>query len=61
MTKDDGITSLLKSARENRDVTTRFMRRLDAHRLKLTAGLDFPCALHKGPAGDCNETNCRCY
>jgi hypothetical protein len=24
------------------------------------AGYDFPCALHKGPAGDCNEQNCRC-
>lgn len=25
------------------------------------AGVDFPCALHKGPAGDCDETNCRCH
>lgn len=24
------------------------------------AGHDFPCALHRGPAGDCNEHNCRC-
>ena len=24
------------------------------------AGHDFPCALHRGPAGDCTEQNCRC-
>lgn len=23
-------------------------------------GVDFPCALFPGPAGDCNESNCKC-
>lgn len=27
---------------------------------RVRAGYDFPCALHRGPAGDCNEHNCRC-
>lgn len=27
---------------------------------RMRAGYDFPCALHRGPAGDCNERNCRC-
>lgn len=27
---------------------------------KLRAGHDFPCAIHRGPAGDCNEWNCKC-
>lgn len=26
----------------------------------LRAGHDFPCALHKGPKGDCDPSNCRC-
>jgi hypothetical protein len=25
------------------------------------AGYGYPCALHKGPLGDCNEQNCRCF
>ncbi len=24
------------------------------------AGIDFPCAHHSGPMGDCDESNCRC-
>lgn len=24
-------------------------------------GVDRPCSLHKGPAGDCNKGNCTCY
>jgi len=24
-------------------------------------GIDRPCALHKGPAGDCQPWNCVCY
>ena len=24
-------------------------------------GVDRPCALHKGPAGDCKPWNCVCY
>lgn len=25
------------------------------------AGQDYPCSLHKGPAGNCSPWNCRCY
>ena len=28
---------------------------------KICAGHDFPCALHKGPAGNCQPWTCRCY
>ena len=28
---------------------------------KVRAGHDFPCCLHKGPAGNCSPWNCRCY
>jgi hypothetical protein len=33
----------------------------DALVVKLRAGHDFPCAIHKGPKGDCSERNCRCF
>lgn len=28
---------------------------------KIRAGHDFPCALHKGPKGDCQPWTCKCY
>ena len=28
---------------------------------KIRAGHDFPCCLHKGPKGNCQPWNCRCY
>lgn len=36
-------------------------RRIAASFVKgLRAGKDFPCALHRGPKGDCNANNCKC-
>lgn len=37
-----------------------------AHGRKVVAdtmrlGVDRPCAIHKGPAGDCKPWNCACY
>jgi hypothetical protein len=31
-----------------------------AKAMTVRAGFDFPCAIHRGPAGDCNKRNCRC-
>lgn len=48
----------------------RFKSKVDAERVAdglnvvsdtTRRGVDMPCALHKGPAGDCKPWNCVCY
>lgn len=44
------------TSQEERDIVERKPPEIK----KLRAGYDFPCALHRGPKGDCNEVNCKC-